>query len=92
MDELGVKVFGISVDDVADQARFVKEQELNFSLLSDPDGSVGRKYGVLPENAKWTKRQTFIIDGKGILRHVDDKVNVKSHGHDLAELVVELQE
>lgn len=89
--ELGVRVVGVSLDDVKAQARFHEEQELNFPLLSDPDGSVGRKYGVLPEQARFTKRVTFVLDDKGILRAVDDAVDVKDHGVDLALLVRELR-
>ena len=37
----------MSLDDVASQARFVKEQSLNFPLLSDPDGSAAGRLGVL---------------------------------------------
>ena len=92
MEELGVQVFGLSLDDVADQAKFVKEQELNFSLLSDPDGSVARKYGVLSKGANYTNRVTFIIDPQGVLRQVEDRVNVRGHGMDLAEMIVQLQE
>ena len=90
-EDLGVDVYGLSLDDVASMAKFAEQQELNFMLLSDPDGSVGAKYDVLPEAARWTKRVTFVIDDKGVLRHVDGKVNVDSHGSDLLELVAEMK-
>ena len=80
-------MFGISLDSVADQKRFHEEQELNFGLLSDPDGSAAKKYGVLPEGGRWTKCVTFIIDPKGVLRAIDDEVRVESHGNDLVERV-----
>jgi len=84
-------VLGISVDSVKDQALFHKEKKLNFPLLSDPDGSAARKYHVLPKNASYTKRITFVIDPKGILRYVDEKVDVKNHADDLLEVLQELQ-
>jgi peroxiredoxin Q/BCP len=59
-------------------------------LLSDPDGSVARKYGVLAEGRPMARRVTFVIDEKGILRHVDEKVDVASHGKDLVELIRKL--
>lgn len=49
------------------------------------------KYGVLPPNGRFTKRVTFIIDDKGVLRHIDEKVDVNAHGMQLADLIVELQ-
>lgn len=88
---LGVDVYGISLDDVLDQAAFAEAQSLNFLLLSDPDGSVAAKYGVLPEKGRFTKRVTFLVDEKGVLRHVDESVQVGSHGGDLAALVKKLR-
>jgi peroxiredoxin Q/BCP len=87
LEGLGVAVAGISIDDVASQKRFHEEQKLNFPLLSDPDGSVAAKYGVLMADKGYTARVTFLIDDKGVLRAVDDKVSVASHGKDLAGVV-----
>lgn len=89
MKALDAEVYGLSTDDVADQAKFVKQQELNFRLLSDPDGSFARKYDVLSRG--YTKRVTFILDREGTLRAIVDKVDVKSHGADIVDLVKRLQ-
>ena len=85
-------VYGISLDSVATQEKFVTAQKLNFDLLSDPDGSAGGKYQVLPEGARYTNRVTFIIDPAGKLRAIDRSVKVAAHGMDLVERVAELQE
>ncbi|MDP6929666.1 MAG: peroxiredoxin [Planctomycetota bacterium] len=90
LTEVGALVYGISLDDVASQAAFAKAQKLNFPLLSDVDGSVARKYGVLMGLMPMAKRVTFVIDPKGVLRHIDKKVNVKQHGTDLVALIREL--
>ncbi len=66
-------------------------QKLNFQLLSDPDGSAAKKFGVLPEGASWTSRTTFVIDNAGVLRAIDNKVKVDAHGEDLVELIRELK-
>ena len=91
LGELDVDVFGISVDDVNSQAKFVSEQELNFPLLSDTDGSVARKYGVLSDRMPMARRVTFVIDPQGIVRHVETKVQVKTHGQDLVSVLKRLQ-
>jgi peroxiredoxin Q/BCP len=91
-EEQGVQVFGVSLDSVADQKRFHREQELNFRLLSDPDGSAATKLGVLPEDARWTKRVTFVIDGEGVVRAIDDAVRVATHGEDLVALLESLED
>ena len=79
-----MSVYGISLDDVASQRAFHDAQELNFPLLSDPDGSVAAKYAVLPPGGRFTRRVTFVIDPAGVLRKIDDKVDVSAHGDQLA--------
>ena len=71
-------------------AAFVKTEKLGFELLSDPDGGVARKYGVLGRRG-YAKRRTFLIDDQGVLRHVSEKVDVRTHGADLVELVRKLR-
>ena len=88
---MNVRVFGISLDAVEDQAFFYLEKELNFSLLSDPDGSAAKKYGVLPEGGRFASRVTFVLDEEGVLRARDDSVNVDTHGNDVVELVRKLR-
>ena len=82
-------VYGISMDDVASQAKFAAMEKLNFKLLSDPDGSVANKYGV--GGGSYARRQSFVIDDKGVLQHITEKVNVMGHGQDLADLIKKLK-
>ena len=82
-----MKVVGLSLDDVTSQAEFVKQQSLGFPLLSDPDGSAAAKLGAMMKDKPYAARVTFVIDEKGILRHVDSGVKVDSHGKDLVEVV-----
>lgn len=88
---VGADIYGISLDSVQDQAKFVEKHGLTFPLLSDPDGSVAVKYGVLDPSGQYTKRVTFVIDDQGVLRKVIDQVDVKTHGEDLAALIEELR-
>jgi len=85
-------VYGISLDDVADMGKFSKEQKLNFSLLSDPDGSVAKKYGALNKAGTYSNRYTYVIDPMGVVRHIEKSVKVKSHGMDLLDMIVDLQD
>lgn len=80
-------VVAVSLDDVKSQKAFHEQQKLNFPLLSDPDGSVAAKYGAMMADKPYSARVTFVIDDKGVLRHRDEKVNVASHGADLAGVV-----
>lgn len=85
-------VYGISLDSVADQARFVEQHELGFALLSDPDGSGATKYQVLTPGGRYASRATFLIDETGRLRHIDKQVRVETHGSDLIELIESLRD
>ena len=88
--QLGSRIYGISLDDVKTQASFHEAQKLSFALLSDPDGSVARKYGVYLARG-FANRVTFVIDPKGVLRHVDQSVAVDSHGRDLIATLTRLK-
>ena len=87
---MGVTVVGCSLDDVATLAEFAQEERLPFDLLSDPDGSTARRYDAL--GGRFPKRWTFVIDAEGVIRHIDKKVLVVSHGTDVVEVVRGLQE
>ncbi len=59
-------VFGISTDTPDKSREFAESLGLEFALLSDTDGAVASKYGVLMGNGKMAKRVTFVVgqDGK----------------------------
>lgn len=57
----GVEVVGVSGDFVPALALFKKAEDLNFTLLSDPDGGVAKKFGVPIGGGGEIKRE---VDGK----------------------------
>lgn len=46
LTDLGVEVVGVSGDAVQTHELFKKAEKLNFTLLSDEDGAVAKKFGV----------------------------------------------
>ncbi|MDG6221722.1 MAG: peroxiredoxin [Candidatus Bathyarchaeota archaeon] len=66
----GAEVIGISSDDVASHESFADEFRLPFILLSDTKGIVRKLYGVSSTFGLIPGRVTFVIDKKGIVRHV----------------------
>ncbi len=78
-------VLGISPDSVASHEKFKKKMAFPFELLSDPDQKVCNLYAVYKEKSMYgrkymgVERSTFLIDGKGVLRHEWRKVKVKDH-------------
>jgi peroxiredoxin len=39
----------------------------------------------------FARRVTFVLDEKGVVRHVDENVQVDSHGADLVRVIGELR-
>jgi len=84
---VGLRVFGISVDD--DQARaleYARGRSVEFPLLLDPQKSVGRLYQVdnLP--------MTVLIDRSGVVRHVHRDYSAKNEALYLEQLRALLNE
>ena len=94
--KLGVRVIGVSPDSVAQVKKFHDAQKLNFTLLADEDHAACEKYGVWAEKSMYGKkywgalRATFIIDGKGTVRHVIEKVSPKTHDEEVLAALAEL--
>jgi len=91
--KLKTVVLGVSPDPVDKLKRFEDKKELNFTLLSDEDKSVTKKYGCWGKKKFMGKefmgvlRTTFIIDKKGKLVHIMDKVKTKSHHDDVMDYI-----
>jgi len=47
------------------------ELNLPFRLLSDGDGTIGRRFGVWDDLWRIEKRTTFIVDTGGVVRYVE---------------------
>ena len=78
-------MIGISTDSVASHQKFKEKYDLSFTLLSDPDKEVVKKYGVWKEKNMYGKkvmgveRTTFILDEHGKIAHIFPKVKVDGH-------------
>jgi peroxiredoxin Q/BCP len=88
----GAAVLGVSTQDEASHQAFTRKFDLNFPLLADSDGAVGRAYGVLggpgliskiKSAAGFADRVTFIIDEKGRIVEVIDKPDVGNHAQEV---------
>jgi thioredoxin-dependent peroxiredoxin len=81
----GAVVIGISKDTVASHDKFKKKYDLPFILASDKEGDVCESYGVWVEKSMYGRkymgieRSTFLIDEKGVIRGVWNKVKVTGH-------------
>ncbi len=84
-------IVGISRDSVASHDRFKAKYGLTFPLVSDEDGKVCEAYGTWVEKSMYGRkymgieRSTFLIDAKGVVRHVWRKVKVPDHAQEVLE-------
>ena len=66
-------VYGISADGPYSHAAFAEQRDLNYPLLSDTDGSVAERYGVLHEEfegmRRVTRRALFVVDADRTIRY-----------------------
>lgn len=91
--DLDTVVLALSPDTVKKLQNFTEKQSLNFDLLADPDHAVADKYGVwglkkfMGRESMGILRTTFIVDKKGKLRHIMDKVKTKTHDQDVLEIL-----
>lgn len=89
LQKAGYEVFGISSDDEKSHRKFIEKEKLPFRLLSDTDKSVHGKFGTWVEKSMYgrkymgTARVTFIIDEKGIISEVIEKVDTKNHAEQI---------
>jgi peroxiredoxin Q/BCP len=68
---LGAQRVGVSADAVDRQKQFSDKYSFDFPLLSDPDGTVARAYGVRRNLGLMpTKRVTFVIGTDGVILEI----------------------
>jgi peroxiredoxin Q/BCP len=67
---LNAEIIGVSRDGQKTHSKFAQDERLPFTLLSDPDGALRKAYGVKPTVGLIPGRATFVIDKRGIIRHI----------------------
>jgi peroxiredoxin Q/BCP len=91
----GFELLGVSIDDEKSHQKFITKFDLPFPLLADTDQSVVNSYEVWVEKSMYgrkymgTARKTFIIDEKGKIAHIIEKVDTKDHAGQILDLVNE---
>ena len=68
--DAGAEVIGVSSDSEESHQSFAREHHLPFILLSDVKGKVRKLYGVPSTFGLLPGRVTYIIDKRGIVRHI----------------------
>lgn len=85
-----VAYFTASTDPVEQNKKFAESLSLDYPILSDPTGEAAKAFGVLNPERNVAARVTFVVGENGKILAVEDKVNVESHGTDLAAKLKEV--
>ena len=91
--DLGAEVIGVSADTVESHKAFAEHHNLPFTLLSDLDSNVRKLYGASSTLGFIPGRVTFIIDKKGVIRHVfSSQLQPEKHIEEAKEVLKRINE
>lgn len=91
--------FAASCDSAEKNKDFAASLDANYPILSDPEKTVAKAFGVVyeasedpPRKARgFPERWTFFIDKDGKILHITKKVDVNTHGEEIAKQLGELK-
>jgi thioredoxin-dependent peroxiredoxin len=91
--EKGYEVVGVSPDSVQSHRKFAEKFGFRFNLIADTEKEILQVYGVWGEKSMLGKkymgvlRTTFIIDEKGIITDIFEKVETKNHSGQIIKAI-----
>ena len=92
LQDKGFEVIGISADSEKRQKNFCVKNDLPYSLLVDEEKEVIKDYGVwglkkfMGREYDGIHRTTFVIDEKGSIEQIIEKVKTKHHTQQIFDL------
>ena len=84
-------MIGVSPDPVKKHVKFKAKHGLTYPLIADTEHVVCEQYGVWAEKSLYGKkywgvnRTTFVIDSRGRIAHVFEKVEPEGHAAEVME-------
>ena len=96
LEKLDATVVGISPDSAASHRKFIDKHKIKFTLLSDADRKVMKKYGAFGKKKMYGKevegviRSTFLIDPSGKVAHAWYGVKAAGHAEKVKEKLAAL--
>lgn len=91
--EKGFEVVGVSPDSVQSHLKFADKFNLKFNLIADTEKEILKAYGAWGEKSMYGRkymgvlRTTFVIDEKGIIVEIFEKVKTKDHTNQIIEAI-----
>lgn len=96
-ERLGVVVLGVSKDSVTSHEKFIKVKKLPFPLLADTEKTMMKAYKAwgkkkfMGREFEGTLRVSYLIDPKGKIARVYEKVVPKDHAGEVLRDVLTLR-
>ena len=93
--EHGIHILGVSDDPVSKHESFADKYDLPFPLLADTEKATLNAFGVYGEKKNYgrtymgTNRTTFLIDEKGVIKHIIRKPKVGVHSDEIIQAFAE---
>ena len=87
----GITILGVSPDSEKSHQKFATKYKLPFTLLADKEHAIADAYGVWGEKKFMGRtymgvhRKTFLIDEKGKIKKVFEKVKPEEHADEVLE-------
>jgi thioredoxin-dependent peroxiredoxin len=92
LTNLGAEVIGVSGQSVESHKSFASHYGLQFILLSDEGNKVRELYGVPSSMGIIPGRVTYIIDKKGIVRHIfNSQTQAQKHVEEAKKTLLEIE-
>ncbi len=89
---LGSEVWGVSNGDSQSHLDFANKNDLQYPLLCDDNNMLRAQFGVPKFLGLLEGRVTYIIDSRGIIRHIfEDLLNGPAHIKEAIKVVKEIQ-
>ena len=85
----GIEVLGVSLDSEKSHQKFTKKFDLPFRLLADTDRALAESYGTygkkkfMGREYMGVNRMTFLIDEKGKIKKIYQKVKPEDHAEEV---------
>jgi thioredoxin-dependent peroxiredoxin len=79
----GIEVYGVSLDSPESHRAFREKHDLNFPLLTDPEGRASEALGVLNPEKGRARRVTFLLAENGALAKVYPEVSPETHAEEI---------
>ena len=85
----GIEVLGVSFDNEAKHKKFAQKFDLPFRLLADTDRAIAEGFGTYGEKKFMGRtymgihRMTFLIDEKGKIKKIFNKVKPEEHAEEV---------